>query len=123
METLEKSFTKREALEITIKMWEYLAEHPEANKRSTAISVLELPEMRSNCALCHYDGQFEDDCSNCLIWNDVIPCTEKGQAFYNWRHAESHKDKILAADWIATVAREKLSELDQEESQPKTLHR
>ena len=45
--------TKKEALEICIKMWTWLAENPSGEKRE-AIVILGLGPLDSDCAACHY---------------------------------------------------------------------
>lgn len=109
------NMTKRESLEICIKMWTWLAENPFEAKLA-AVQTLGLPPMECSCAACEYDAQFGDDCRNCPIWENeagVTACEKVGSPYCRWQRADRGSSlKAQAAFEVADLAREKLRALE-----------
>ena len=113
--------TKRKALEKTIEMWSWLAEHPDKDKEDffEFKNISNIPY--SECYCCEFDGIW-GNCRNCPIinWNYdadnnmvvVDRCTNSGSAYGIWRSAiVSTKTKQQAARRIAELAELELNKL------------
>lgn len=102
--------TKKEALEICIKMWNWLAEHPLATK-DDAIDALDLPPMQNDCAACHYalaqrTGR-NSICNYCPVWDS----TEGYEVCLKEEYGRWLNDEDGAAKAIADRAQKKLDDL------------
>ena len=65
--------TERESLEITIRMWDWLAENPTASKNDAIHALgLNLKMEGSGCALCAY---VEQECGTESLDEDWFDCT------------------------------------------------
>jgi len=113
--------TKIEALQYTIIMWQWLAEHPEAWK-SQAIAELDLPQIWvADCACCEFARAQSKtkklDCNNCPLWDAETSCFYFDNPYYVWRDAiqdESlRKSKALE---IVALAQQKLELFTESES-------
>jgi hypothetical protein len=133
---MEKAPTKREALEICIRMWDWLTDHPEKSKWG-AIFELKLPQdMSSSCSACEYDdwasfggapentladyGKSDRVCTNCPVWDydgrgEMCLSHEYGE----WQEIPFGKNPLersRLAEAIANRARRKLDELEELEN-------
>jgi len=107
---------KREALEICIKMWDWLAENPDNLKIEAAIA-LKLPDMPFSCAACQYDIQVQKekdtDCQNCPVWDySGTPTMCEREEYGRWSSSFEYSRRSSAAKAIADRARCKLEELE-----------
>lgn len=100
--------TKKEALEKTIEMWMWLAEHPKAS---------DVPVHDRYC--CEYGEQiYKDDiskCAICPIWTNgmVIGCLWKNSPNFKWRYdAHSKSKRTKYALEIVALAKRRLEELE-----------
>jgi hypothetical protein len=68
---MKKQITDREALEWTIKLWQYLADHPGVNNKREAMEQLDL-------SLDEYSGGWYEDCVLCVYCDYCDECLLKG---------------------------------------------
>jgi hypothetical protein len=111
-----EKLTKREALEMSIKLWDYIAETGKAKLH--AIIDLGLPRnMGDNCPACEYAMQVnkgESTCKYCPIWTGTGDClTDKpGTPNYKRWCWGDYSDRQKEAQAIADLARLRLKQLD-----------
>jgi hypothetical protein len=109
-----EKLTKREALEMSIKLWDYIAETGKAKLH--AIVDLGLPgNMDGNCPACEYSSQIEGvtGCAKCPIWTGKEDCTDKKSTVSYVRWLLGHySDRQKEAQAIADLARLRLKQLD-----------
>ena len=109
--------TDIEALEKTILIWDWLAQHPDASKLS-AYQALDLTEDDSACPLCIQatpEGETCADCILCLlhhIWPDGC-WVPPDSPYYIWQYGPVFQS-IAGAQAIADAARIKLSEVERD---------
>jgi hypothetical protein len=105
--------TKIEALNYTITLWQYLADHPEKGKHD-AVKALNLPDdWPAKCPCCAYDHQFDGplSCVHCPIWSRENPCHMLGGAFDKWlNNSRVLQLRSVAAQQIVDLAKAKLQE-------------
>jgi hypothetical protein len=114
--------TKRQALEICIQMWTYMAEND--CLKEEAIHALSLPDMRASCAACDYAGYMEElsgevrgTCKYCPIqtWSSTpsmdMMCCEDDSPFIMWENACTTEESKQAALDIVALARAELDKL------------
>ena len=91
-EQSELIMTKREALEITKRMWSWLARHPDKEKRAWP-GLKKLPEMSCDCACCEYADTHvkpgEIPCHKCPLYGrwgscNESTCTDDDSPFGMW---------------------------------------
>jgi hypothetical protein len=106
--------TEKEALEITIKLWDHLASTG-GDSKSNAVEALGLPhDMKADCALCEYT---EAECSECPLKGKWGPtdsgsqCDLTGNLFDRWEYGY-REERIEAASGIVEAAKERLLELN-----------
>ena len=93
--------TKQKAKDLTIEVWQYLADHPEiACKRDLPWEILEaVIRCVSQCPLCE---MFRDeDCVGCPLGN----CEDAGSNYWNWYNAETDEDRKKYAQAILCVVK------------------
>ena len=120
-----KRITKREALEQTLKVWEFFSKNPHLgpdDKERVVEDLLGYAPM-IHCPACEYAGPDPDDsdnpdCDNCPMdeWDSEQPCFEapEGEYLY-WLLAITAKDRQPWAEAIAQRAKNSLENLGDEE--------
>lgn len=86
---------KKEAKKLTIKVWTYLAKHPEIRRKPDLPKdlFLELKNLRCHCPLCE---SLRFECSRCPLKN----CTSTGDVYDSWERALCDKDRTKYAKII-----------------------
>ncbi len=115
---------EQEALEITLKQWDYIAMY--GCNKTIALAMLNLPrDMRHDCACCEYTKKIPDsirNCSKCPIsWpityyiSDIneVPC--QTSYYLDYLHPSNIAEKKEAARAIAALALKTLNEKYPEE--------
>lgn len=106
--------TDRETLEKTLKLWEYLATHPNEVKEIAYLNLMLDIDINS-CSLCEqaYDWGKGPDCNRCLLRNfwPEGDCQHKDSPYTKWSYAERSTDRTLYANQIADAARHELMRL------------
>lgn len=110
--------TDREALEKTLKVWEFLTLHPECDKEK-AYDILKLSYDIYHCPLCERARRFNryPECGCCLL-QDLWPrgqCQQEGSIYLKWFYAAKPEDQILYAGRIAEATRTALARLQDDE--------
>ena len=128
--------TKKEALEKTIEMWTWLAEHPEASKKDYCKENNIVNRPFCGCYCCQYASEQNSllpntenkiRCGHCPIWNVSNLCTTYNSPYYSYHSAHwhqklgpqmryttelSYRNKTKYALEIVALAKEKLKELE-----------
>ena len=89
------ALTEREAIIVSIKKWEYLAETGEYRRWIKGITTDDMPH---GCALCLFAGQplygFRGiqryRCSKCPYAKKFRCCVNRGQPFLNWERLDNN---------------------------------
>lgn len=109
---------RKEALEKTIKVWEYLRDHPEV------VDKTEIPEelynlirhQKARCTLCtlYYpdEGELGIPCTDCPLYQSGNGCKEEGSPYLVWFNADLENTAMRrnAANRIVTACKEALKE-------------
>ena len=99
--------TKREAKRITIKVWTYLAEHPEiACKEALPIKLYEeINSFIADCPLCEIF--YRKDCAGCPLYNvsNGTYCAGEGEAYGRWLKSKEEKTREESAREIVAKVR------------------
>jgi hypothetical protein len=114
--------TKKQALEICIQMWTYMAEND--CEKEEAIHALSLPDMTYSCAACDYaeymeelSGGVRDRCAYCPIqtWSSIqstdTMCCEDDSPYSIWTEADTTEESKQAALDIVALAQAELDKL------------
>jgi len=107
----------KEALELTIKLWDFLAEDPNNRKRDHPDYKEVYYGLFSTCPLCEYSskGATTADCDICPISMAGIACDNDLSLFKTWKYMhQTDREAMGAAKGIADLCRKALSELNQE---------
>lgn len=105
--------TKIEALNYTITLWQYLADHPQAYKRDAILALNMSDDWICGCPCCAYDEQFNDlvACSHCPIWTCENRCGTRGEAYDKWlNNPKDFPLRSASAQQIVDLAKAKLQE-------------
>lgn len=80
--------TKKKALDITIELWESLAET--GKSKISWSGWKEYGDMEGDCPLCEYDNrhQLAESC-NCQYFDKFGGCCEKDNPFPKWEDADN----------------------------------
>ncbi len=109
-----KRLTKRRALEIGLRLWNWLARDSSRSKKDWP-GWKQVGEMDADCPCCEYMWQHKQHCGNCLVrWPHGLLCTEKGSPFRQWYQCRKDKRKT-AAQKVAQLHRDALKKLDRRE--------
>ena len=92
----EKAMTKKEALQITIRLWKWLYQNPfklKSNWPEWKINGGNVPTMLSNCSLCDFVKNASGvlNCEFCPL-KDFWPhgdCINRDSAWWKWEDAIS----------------------------------
>lgn len=107
----------KESLEICIQIWDWLAEHPEHDKKY-AVEFLDLPPMLNECACCEFTeflgfDNCEDNCPLTGLWSDNShgsSCLSDNSIFQQWGGSGTTKETTKYAKAIADAARKRLED-------------
>ena len=87
--------TRKKAIQITIELWEFLAETGERFKGAWP-KWEEYGKMMSGCPLCEYDDrQFGLACNHCPLTLKFFSCFDAG--FRDWSNAGSNAARRVHA--------------------------
>lgn len=118
---MKNNMTKKKCLHKMVKLWGYLAIHPELDKRE-AYQDLELEPDPRFCPCCAYteiaEGRYE--CHRCPLlglWpmsggNRPCPCTIPGSAYQEWTDSKDHDVREKSAELIENASIKALEELN-----------
>jgi hypothetical protein len=83
--------TKREAKELSLELWRYLAEHPEIKQKIYLPIALydKIKNLPGNCPLC----EVFSDCADCIL----KICVTGSGLFKNWFLARDKEQRRKAA--------------------------
>ena len=109
--------TQREALEKTIKMWDWMAEHPGMDKLDYFLEEDILPIPHNACYLCEeIDAR---GCENCPLYGrwgsshlEAATCLSASSLYSLWGQASRPGAEIRYAKAIAARCREILAEME-----------
>lgn len=118
-----KKLTKKEALTICFRMWDWMARHPDkyvdySAKHEVCIE-LGLPKtMASDCAACEYAKQHKKPgkpfCALCPLWPSHTNyfCITRLEPYSRWDWATDCEEREKYARIIADLAKKKLVALE-----------
>jgi hypothetical protein len=95
--------TKKEAKELTLKVWRYLAEHPECDEKSDVPDELyeKIEAFYDRCPLCH---MFRSGwCKDCPLNKSGECCLEKDSVYQRWSMAYNDDKRKAAAERIVEI--------------------
>lgn len=120
--------TKRQALEITRDMWDWLSHNPDKQKpdwpgMEAACDLAGVATLYADCACCQFvgEGRYGVNCDKCpMIAFWPRRCYNRNDSYFVWKtiNPSSHTGRAKraeAAKKIADGAREELRKLDVEE--------
>jgi hypothetical protein len=96
--------TKKEAKELTLELWTYLAKHPECWKKSQVPEELysKIEKLRDECPLCHVFFC----CDNCLLEAAGLGCGNNSP-YRRWAYSafsDTETRRKAAKQIVDTVA-------------------
>jgi hypothetical protein len=109
--------TKKEAIELSIKLWTYLRDNPHINRKCMIkeSSLLHVLQMENKCPLCHYYSKYSDaGCSSreCPLYPCVGNDDEEVVGLYvYWTSSTSDTDRANYANEIVKQLEIGLKEL------------
>jgi hypothetical protein len=96
--------TQKEAKELTLELWRYLAEHPEYWEESQIPDDLyeRIENLKLKCPLCElFYGKV---CRGCPLKDAGEACTEHGSVYDLWSDPDKHEDdRQRAAERIVAI--------------------
>ena len=128
---------KRQSLEETVKMWDWLAKHPENGKQNYLREIKYAHNLTNNCFLCEYtlafdkkerpnDKYHEEACHHCPIkWArydevNALRCCDEKSPYALWEHVDTllrnRYRRIWAAEQVRDLAKAALAALKRDES-------
>jgi hypothetical protein len=80
--------TQKEAKELCLELWRYLAEHPECYyKRQVPRGIYDkVRNLKSKCPLCEVFSIPPTYCVACPLYNANECCLDDGSLWYRWYH-------------------------------------
>jgi hypothetical protein len=90
--------TQKEAKELTIEVWQYLAEHPkiEFKKRLPDYLWDKICDFTAGCPLCELFGTDRNRCAGCPLDTDDTNCNLSESPFLKWSASGAGDKKIRA---------------------------
>jgi hypothetical protein len=90
--------TQKEAKELTIEVWTYLAEHPEIECKWDLPDHLwdKICDFTAECPLCELFNVFRNDCPGCPLNTHNVNCYLYGSPFSKWSAAGAGEEEIRA---------------------------
>jgi hypothetical protein len=100
--------TQKEAKELTLEMWRYLADNPDFLTKSSLplYTYARIRGLRNRCPLCELfvGGDEKRPCAFCpLFLAEGLDCTEEGSAYNRWVYAETEAERGKAAERIVEI--------------------
>ena len=104
--------TKKDAYELTIKLWTYLQEHPEIQSKSRVVEKVfpELSNMICYCPLCELFSNSVKSCSKCPL-NYCL-----SGPYGSWCMSSNNEERQIAAGQIVDQMKEALRKLNKKYS-------
>jgi hypothetical protein len=107
--------TLKEAIELSLEVWRYLAEHPEIKRKNCLPKVLysKIENMRGYCPLCAcgFWKKTDKTCPDCPLYfekdGSLINCDMTGHPYRVWLAAatvKTRKEGAIAMVRLLTVA-------------------
>ena len=99
--------TKKKAIQISIELWEYMAETGEGRKGKWE-GWKEYGEMSCDCALCEYEeqrGGGGDECDHCPYWQKFGNCWDDAP-YDKWRYAKTKATRKKYAELLLEQLRQ-----------------
>jgi hypothetical protein len=89
--------TEREAKELCLEVWRYLAEHPETARKSDLPKALyaRISSLQCECPLCEVCS-----CDQCPLYTKQRACSDEGEPYARWNHARTPGTRRKAAKEI-----------------------
>lgn len=111
---------KREALELSISLWGWLAEHPDKSK--VDCTLFDTTEWSCQCPLCEHAKEHDtigDVCSNCILLNKwpkatgyVKGCLSLGSAYRDYSTSKLPYDITFFATIMVLAFQKELEEMN-----------
>jgi hypothetical protein len=78
--------TRKEAKELTLELWRYLAEHPECYQKDMVPQDIydKVKALESKCPLCEVFNKPPNYCVSCPLYKADEWCLNDGSAWYRW---------------------------------------
>jgi hypothetical protein len=96
--------TRKEAKELTLELWRYLAEHPECRDKQEIPDDLydEIMYMKCRCPLCE---TFDLFCKNCPLYKAGEACKKYNSAYSRWNFSSGRGEatRKAAAERIVEI--------------------
>jgi hypothetical protein len=96
--------TQKEAKELTLELWRYLAKHPECYEKRMVPPELygKVMNLYKRCPLCEL---FECFCRKCPLYKSGEGCLEKkGSAYHRWANSyDNYLSRRDAAERIVEI--------------------
>jgi hypothetical protein len=115
-----REMTLKEAIDLSLEVWRYLAEHPEIDNKADLPEELygKIGDMLFFCPLCEYYRRFSyNGCGiGCaLLIGKGLECCDKGHPYKKWKLARSRKTRREAATAIVKLLEAALEKENQNE--------
>jgi hypothetical protein len=96
--------TQKEAKELTLELWRYLAEHPECYaKIMVPPQVYEkIRDFQVECPLCEM-FMYEDTCEKCPLDKAGENCGNENGVWGKWIHSTDETTRKAAAERIVEI--------------------
>jgi hypothetical protein len=104
-----REMTLKEAIDLSLEVWRYLAAHPGISKKSGLPDKLyrKIKDMDSRCPLCEYKSESYTTCYECPLCfsktGDRINCNNTEHPYREWFIAETEKARREAATAIVKL--------------------
>ena len=95
-----KSISAKEAKELSLKIWEYFADHPELKRKDELPSWLfsQIEFMVLNCPLCEFF--FQNIISMSCYYCPLDSCNTEGSLYMNWSRSIGYEERKYHAQRI-----------------------
>jgi hypothetical protein len=95
--------TKKEAKELTVELWTYLAKHPECYRKGQVPEELyaKIEELKGQCPLC----EVSESCDECPLWAAGGGCGKYDSPYGRWANSAPHyrETRMKAAREIVKI--------------------
>jgi hypothetical protein len=101
--------TLKEAIELSLEVWRYLAAHPEIKRKWNLPKELygKIEKMKACCPLCEYFIYNNRNCMRCPLSTangiSSLECGDDQHPFSVWNHAKNRKIRREAATAIVRL--------------------
>jgi hypothetical protein len=95
--------TQKEAKELSLELWTYLAEHPEFFSKAQVPPDLfsRIKNLKSGCPLCALF--YDSNCEGCPLYTEGEACVKEGSVYSTWE-GSLHDDKNTRKDAALRIA-------------------